>query len=230
VLGAHPLPTTPQRYGVVEPTPAALVDRRFPTVDRLPPPPDGAFHSTIGPITTAIRDRMGETYHDGCPVTLARLRYLTLTFRGFDGQAHTGELVVAARVAGDVVGAFRDLFASGFPIEEMRLPTTADLRAAPTGDGDDTAAFVCRAARGSTHWSSHARGLAIDLNPFQNPYTKGAVVLPELASAYVDRANVRPGMILPGGPATRAFAAIGWTWGGGWHSPVDRQHFSADGH
>jgi hypothetical protein len=37
-------------------------------------------------------------------------------------------------------------------------------------------------------------------------------------------------MIEPGDVVTQAFASVGWTWGGSWHDPVDRMHFSADGH
>jgi D-alanyl-D-alanine carboxypeptidase len=228
VLGAHPLPRRPDGFGEVRPTPAALRDRRRSTVDRLPPP-SGGFHATIGPITPAIRARMGTTWAPGCPVPLAQLRYVTVSFWGFDGRPHTGELVLNARVAEDVAGAFARIYAARFPIEEMRLPTSADLDAAPTGDGDDTAAFTCRAARKQTRWSAHAYGLAVDIDPFQNPYSRGDLVLPELASAYLDRSHPWPGIIRSGDAVTRAFAAVGWTWGGTWRRPVDRMHFSATG-
>jgi hypothetical protein len=228
VLGARPLPRRPDGFGQVLPTPAALRDRRLPTVDRLPPPRSG-FQATIGPITPAIRARMGRTWAPGCPVPLAQLRYVTVSFWGFDGRAHTGELVLNARVAEDVAGAFARIYAARFPIEAMRLPASADLDAAPTGDGDDTAAFTCRAARKQARWSAHAYGLAVDIDPFQNPYSRGDLVLPELAGAYLDRGHPWPGMIRPGDAVTRAFAAIGWTWGGTWKRPVDRMHFSATG-
>ncbi|MCL2614560.1 MAG: M15 family metallopeptidase [Nocardioidaceae bacterium] len=228
-LGAHPLPLRPDGYGVVRPTPRSLRVRRYRTADLLPPPADGRFHASIGPITPAIRRRMGRTWEPGCPVPLSGLRYLRMGFHGFDGLAHTGEMVVNARVATAVVSVFRRLFAARFPIEEMRLPTTADLDAHPTGDGNDTASMVCRDARGSTVLSAHAYGLAIDLDPFDNPYHRGDVVLPELASAYLDRSWVRPGMVEPGGVAVRAFAAIGWSWGGDWHSLKDYEHFTATG-
>jgi hypothetical protein len=128
-----------------------------------------------------------------------------------------------------VVRIFRTLFTRGFPLEEMRLPTTADLTAKPTGDGNNTAGFVCRAARGQTRFSAHAYGLAIDVNPFHNPYVKDDLVLPELASAYVDRSWVRPGMLLPRSAAVRAFTDAGWTWGGTFRRPKDYQHFSLTG-
>jgi hypothetical protein len=228
-VGARPLPLRPDGFGKVLPTPQELRVRRMPTRDLLAPPEDHRYHASIGPVTAPIRTRMGQSWSPRCPVGLRDLRYLTVTFRGFDGRSHTGELVVNRRVARDVVGVFRTLFRARFPIEEMRLPTTADLQAPPTGDGNDTAALVCRATRGQSTWSAHAYGLAIDLNPFMNPYHKGDLVLPELAGAYLDRSWRRPGMILPGGVATRAFARIAWTWGGSYNSLKDYMHFSEDG-
>ena len=228
-VGARPLPLRPDGFGKVLPTPAALRDRRLPTLDRLPPPPGGRFQSSIQPISPAVRARMGTTFRPGCPVGLTDLRYVRVSFRGFDGRAHTGELVVHRRVAADVVSVFARLYRARFPIEEMRLVTGADLTARPTGDGNNTAAFVCRAARQQTRLSAHAYGLAIDVDPFQNPYRRGDLVLPELASAYLDRDDRRPGMIRAGDVVTTAFAAIGWTWGGTWRSPKDLMHFSATG-
>jgi hypothetical protein len=228
-VGARPLPLRPDGFGQVLPTPPQLRNRRLPTVDRLPPPAGGRFRSAVRPIDPAVRARMGATWSPACPVRLADLRYLTVSFRGFDGRAHTGELVVNRRVADQVVSVFARLYRAAFPIEEMRLVTTADLEAHPTGDGNNTAAFVCRAARQQRRWSAHAYGLAVDVNPFQNPYARGDLVLPELASSYLDRGRARPGMIRPGDVVTSAFAAIGWTWGGTWRSPTDLMHFSATG-
>jgi hypothetical protein len=228
-VGAKPLPLRPDGFGEVLPTPRQLRVRLMPTRDLLPPPRDGRFHATVVPVSPVIRKRMGETWTPGCPVPLAGLRYLRVSFRGFDGRAHTGELVVSAAVARDVVTVFRKLFAASYPIEEMRLPTTADLDAPPTGDGNNTAAYVCRNTRGASTFSAHAYGVAIDVNPFMNPYRRGDLVLPELASAYLDRSWHRPGMILPGSVVRRAFAAVGWSWGGDFHSVSDLMHFSANG-
>lgn len=229
VVGAHPLTLRPDGFGVVLPTPKVLQVRALPTEDLLPPPVDGQFHASTTPITGALRQRMGATWRPGCPVPLTTLRYVTVVFRGFDGRPHTGELVVASRAAGSVVRAFRSLFAQGFPIEQMRLPTTADLTAPPTGDGNNTAAFVCRRARGQSRFSAHAYGLAIDVNPFQNPFVRDDLVLPELASAYRNRTWHRPGMLLAGSAAVRAFTDRGWTWGGTFRRPKDYQHMSLTG-
>ncbi|MDX6216036.1 MAG: hypothetical protein QOG99_1620 [Frankiales bacterium] len=229
VLGASPLPLRSDGFGQVLPTPRLLRDRHLQAADVLPAPPDGAFHWSQRTITSRIRQRMGSTYKAGCPTSLADLRYLTLVFRGFDSRAHTGELVVRKDAVPHVVAAFRRLFGLGFPLEEMRLPGTADMNEKPTGDGNDTASFVCRPARGQTRFSAHAYGLAVDVNPFQNPYVKGDLVLPELASAYRDRSWRRDGMFLAGSPAVRAFTDNGFTWGGTFSRPTDYQHMTLTG-
>jgi hypothetical protein len=37
------------------------------------------------------------------------------------------------------------------------------------------------------------------------------------------------GQLIVNGDAVRAFAAVGWRWGGAWTSLKDYQHFSANG-
>ena len=227
VVGAERLPLRPDGFGQVRPTPRPLVDRRLPTVDRLPTARGDRYRATVRKVPADVLAR--STWHGGCPVAVAELRYLTMSFRGFDGRTHTGEMIVNRTFADEVTRAFRLLYDARFPIEEMRVVDRPELDAPPTGDGNNTTAFVCRDAVGLRRWSAHALGLAVDVNPFHNPYRRGDLVLPELASSYVDRGRGRPGMILPGDVVVRAFAAIGWRWGGEWSDPVDLQHFSATG-
>ncbi|HEY7101187.1 MAG TPA: M15 family metallopeptidase [Mycobacteriales bacterium] len=226
-LGTRELPVGPAGWPAARVTPPELRDRRIVTVDYLAPPADGAFHATIDPVSPAVQRR--STWSARCPVALSDLRYVTVGFRGFDGRAHTGELIVHRSVAQDAVAVFAQLFAAGFPIERMRVTSPAEVTAPPTGDGNTTSAFVCRPVRGRTIWSAHAYGLAIDVDPFQNPYRSGQRVLPELATAYLDRGRKLPGMITAAGPVVAAFRSIGWTWGGGWSSPTDLMHFSSTG-
>jgi hypothetical protein len=196
-------------------------------VDDLPPPSGGDFRSTIRAVPADVLAR--STWARRCPVAAGDLRYVTVSYRGFDGLAHTGELLVHARAAKPLVTVFGKLFAEGFPIERMRVTSVAELTAPPTGDGNTTSAFACRPVRGRKAWSQHAYGLAVDVDPFQNPYHRGDVVLPELATSYLKRGDVRPGMIQAGGPVVRAFASVGWEWGGDYRSLKDFMHFSANG-
>jgi hypothetical protein len=226
-LGTRVLPTDSAGFGIATATPAGLVDRRIITTDELPPPADGAFHALVRPVPPAVAVR--STWTARCPVTLDDLRYVTVSFRGFDGRAHTGELMVHRQVADDVVTVFRRLFAAGYPIERMRITTLEEQSAPPTGDGNTTGAFNCRPSVGAARWSEHAYCRAVDVNPFQNPYVHGRLVLPELASAYADRGRVLPGMITRDGPVVTAFRSVGWDWGGSWHSAKDYMHFSVNG-
>lgn len=228
VVGAAPLPLRDDGLGQILPTPEVLVDRDLPTTSALAPATGDDFESSVAALDDEVIERMGETWQPGCPVPLDDLRYVTVGFWGFDGGHHTGELILHHEVAEDVVWVFEQLRDARFPIEEMRLITTADLEAPPTGDGNNTASFVCRPVRGGSSWSEHARGLAVDINPFHNPYQRGDLVLPELASSYLDREWHRPGMIQSGDVVTESFAAIGWHWGGDWSSP-DYMHFSSTG-
>jgi hypothetical protein len=227
-LGTRELPVGPAGYPAARPTPPDLLPRRIITTDYLPPPADGRFHAAIVPVPAAVQRR--STWSAACPVTVAELRYVTVGFRGFDGRVHTGELLVHRDVADDVVTVFSRLFAAGYPIEQMRVTSPAEAAAKPTGDGNTTGAFNCRPVRGSTVWSAHAYGKAVDVNPFVNPYRSGSRVIPELATAYLDRGLGLPGMITATGPVVAAFRAVGWTWGGSWTSPKDYMHFSSTGH
>ena len=96
-------------------------------------------------------------------------------------------------------------------------------------EADNTSAFNCRYVEGTTRWSEHAYGRAIDVNPIENPYVSRGRTSHPASVSYVDRSPRRPGMAYEGGLLVRAFDAIGWGWGGRWTSIKDYQHFSASG-
>jgi hypothetical protein len=145
-------------------------------------------------------------------------------------------MVVNASVADDIVSVFRAIFLARFPIHELHLthryrgPKHDD----PRDPRDFTASFNCRpavTARGPLdNWSQHAYGLAIDINPVENPYvTEDGYIRSIPARPYRDRSVQRKGMVLPGSGVVRAFAAVGWEWGGDWSHDKDYMHFSLTG-
>jgi hypothetical protein len=193
----------------------------------LPP-----YHAQVAPLSSAERAAMTPSvWRPGCPVPLSALRRVTLTYVGFDGRAHRGALVVDASVAAPVARAFGQLYAARFPIRRMQ-PIEAyhgsDFRSI---EADNTSAFNCRSATGSSHWSEHAYGRAIDLDPIENPYVSNGSTSHPASRRYVNRERVRnrPGVISDGGVVTRTFARIGWGWGGRWSGTRDYQHLSASG-
>ncbi|MDH3707037.1 MAG: M15 family metallopeptidase, partial [Acidimicrobiia bacterium] len=94
---------------------------------------------------------------------------------------------------------------------------------------NNTSAYNCRTVAGTSTWSQHAYGRAVDINPLVNPWVQGNVVDPPEGAPYVIRDPAVAGLIVPGDVVTGAFAAIGWGWGGTWTSTKDYQHFSATG-
>jgi hypothetical protein len=114
-------------------------------------------------------------------------------------------------------------FAAWLPVEAYGASDERSMRA------DNTSAFNGRFMMGSTVWSQHAYGRAIDVDPLENPEIDQGSVYPANATRYVDRTLGLPGMIVPGSLVVHAFAAVGWGWGGAWHSLKDYQHFSASG-
>ncbi len=196
--------------------------------------PEPSFHGgiqTIGP--TLRRELIGRNWHPGCPVPIEDLRVVTVDYWNFDGVVRSGPLVVNASVAADVRWVFGQLFDARFRISKIALP--ARYRPHHPIDwlatGDVTAAFNCRPVTGDPGvLSQHAYGLAIDINPLENPYVRGdGTVLRRAAAPFRDRSRNKRGMIHPGDVVVRSFAAIGWGWGGDWHSLKDYMHFSSTG-
>ena len=177
-----------------------------------------------------MRARMtGVSWHPRCPVSLDRLRLLRVSYWGFDGAERQGELVVSGSAAPALSRAFGQLFAARFPIRQMRVVDDFGGDDERSMLADNTSAFNCRQVPGSTVWSQHAYGLAVDINPFENPEVRGDAVDPPAAAAWADRTRTSPGMISHGGAVWQAFDEIGWSWGGDWRSLKDYQHFSANG-
>lgn len=187
------------------------------------------------PLPTAIRRELrGGTWRPGCPVPLGDLALLRFNHIGFDGEIHRGRLVINRSVASDVLDVFRTLFEAGFPLERVDLARPFRPNADPNTRRNVTAGFNCRPVitpeGPGTTFSQHAYGLAVDVNPLQNPYVAAdGSVRNRFARPYVDRAQDLPGMIHEGDVVVRAFARIGWSWGGRWTGARDHMHFSLTG-
>jgi D-alanyl-D-alanine carboxypeptidase len=211
---ASPSPAAP-------PTPA---ESATPT----PPPPFSASVGGLGVWRRAAMIKAG-AWSPRCPVSLDDLRLVTLTYWGFDERAHTGRLVCNRDAVTAIVGALRRLYDERYPIRRMVPVEAYGASDERSMEADNTSAFNGRFVEGSTVWSQHAYGRAIDVDPRENPEIKNGKVYPKNAGLYVDRTRGLPDMITSGDHVVRDFAAEGWGWGGFWHSLKDYQHFSATG-
>ena len=213
----------------VEPPARVTSTTLAPVTTSVPPSTTTTQPTFVGAIDVVDDARLHASWRAGCPVGVAELRLLTVSHWGFDGAVHRGEVVVHEQYAADVVEVFRSLFDARFALEQVRLVDEFGGDDDRSMAANNTSAFNCRAATGSSRWSEHAYGRAIDLNPIQNPYvTASGEVLPPEGSAFTVR-DGRSGMIVADGPVVAAFASIGWEWGGHWSSGKDYQHFSATG-
>jgi hypothetical protein len=198
-------------------------------VESAPPTSEPQFESAVELIGESLASEMrGVSWRPGCPVAISDLRRITMKHWGYDGQVHSGELVVHADVADDIVGVFAKLFDAGYPIRRMERIEHYGGDDEASMAADNTSAFNCRPITGGDAFSVHSWGKAVDINPVENPYVRGDVVLPESGRPFLDRSSSRPGVIVDGDVVVEAFAAIGFECGGDWTRLKDYQHFEAD--
>ncbi|MCL1842836.1 MAG: M15 family metallopeptidase [Defluviitaleaceae bacterium] len=167
----------------------------------------------------------GLSFRYYAPFTLDALRYLSISYVNFSGESRVGNLIVAAEIADEVLDIFREIYEARFPIYGMRLIDYYNALDYYSMAANNSHAFNFRYIANTRTLSRHAFGMAIDINPIQNPYVRGENVLPEAGRAYLDRDDIRPGMITRGDVVYTAFISRGWTWGGNWTSLRDYHHF-----
>ena len=178
----------------------------------------------------AVRSRVRYSWRRGCPVGPVELRLLRVDHWGLDGRVHRGELIVHRDHARRILVVLGKLFAARYPIQRLRLVDAYRASDDRSMAANNTSAFNCRRVSGSSRWSEHAFGRAIDVNPLRNPYvTSGGRVSPPAGRPYANRARRAAGMIHANDLVVRAFAAAGWRWGGYWAGSRDYQHFSSTG-
>jgi hypothetical protein len=198
-----------------------------------------SYQSSAAPLSAQVRAevRAGGSWHQGCPVALSDLRVLTVSHWGFDGRAHAGRLIVNRGAARPLARAFGKLYGLRFPIRHLRLADVYGPSRDRPRDGDVSGSFECRQAvpspctggSGTGTWSMHAYGLAVDLNPVENPYVGCGQSRDPAAQRYRDRSRHRRGMVTR--RVVDAFRSIGWGWGGSWIGDTkDYMHFSSTGH
>lgn len=189
---------------------------------------DGFYYE---PISNEIFKRIsGISYPVDCSVPLDDLRYLSLLYNDFNGDTQTGEMICNKTIAEDLLEIFYELYQNSYQIESIKLIDEYNGDDTASMLANNTSCFNYRVVEGTTRLSNHAKGLAIDLNPFYNPYITynkdGSInISPEGSEAYADRASAFPYKIDENDLAYKLFKEHGFTWGGNWNSVKDYQHF-----
>ena len=178
------------------------------------------------PIPPAVEARMrGVSYPENAEIKLDDLRYLKLSYIDFEGRPQVGEMVCNKAISDDLVTIFRELYEARYPIRSIRLIDDFGGDDDASMKADNTSCFNYRKKVGVRELSKHALGLAIDINPFENPYVRPSRVRPAEATAFADRTKDFPHKIDKDDLCYQLFRAHGFSWGGTWRSVQDYQHF-----
>jgi len=185
---------------------------------------------TKSEISDDVKKRItGLSYKKECTVPYEDLRYLVVTYVDFNGQDKNGEIICNKAIADDLLDIFRNLYNARYQIDKIRLVDEYGADDDLSCLDDNTSCFNFRTVEGSRNLSKHALGLAIDINPFYNPYVtypNGKIrITPPGSEVYADRSAAFPHKIDKNDLAYKEFTAHGFTWGGDWKTLKDYQHF-----
>lgn len=195
------------------------------------------FHGSVEPIPPeTAKNMLGHSWHDGCPLPLNSMSYLTVTYWGFDHKPHEGHLIILNILAGETLQIFQELYQFKFPIEKIVLPENYASKKNDwlsldwkSSEDDNTSGFLCRDDdQNPGKFSPHSYGIALDINPVYNPsFVTNNKVEPESGKKYFDRNLHHEGMINE--KVVAIFTKHGWKWGGYWtKDKLDYQHFQKD--
>ncbi|MCM1144135.1 MAG: M15 family metallopeptidase [Blautia sp.] len=165
-------------------------------------------------------------------VSYEELRYLSVLYYDFNGEAQTGELICNRGIVEDLVDIFYELYVNEYQIEKIRLIDEYQGDDTASMTDNNTSCFNYRVVDGTASLSKHALGCAIDINPFYNPYivfnrdgNGEDYISPAGSEIYADRSKDFPYKIDETDLCYKLFTEHGFTWGGNWNSCKDYQHF-----
>jgi hypothetical protein len=185
---------------------------------------------SISPVPNHLTEDMTRKniWNEKCPVAISRLKLLNLSYYDFEGNHHSdGKMIVIDTIAEKVLEVFKELHKRKFPIAKIKLMNDYNGDDELSMADNNTSAFICREVTGGGRISLHSYGVAIDVNPIQNPYISidnlQVKISPKEGANYINRTNIRPGMVEP---VVDVFTSNGFIiWGGSWNDPVDWMHF-----
>ncbi len=155
---------------------------------------------------------------------LQQMTLLDVEYWGFDSLLHRGQIVVNKAVAEDVAEVFEYIKQVKYPVFKV-VPVQFDLLGGDTSMDEmnySSSFFYRKMVGGSKSLSRHALGLAVDINPHENPYFNSRGDTIPKGKHYdplSPKALTRESLVV------KKFLSFGWTWGGNWSNPKDYMHF-----
>jgi hypothetical protein len=152
---------------------------------------------------------------------IKQLTLVDVEYYSFDSKLHNGQILINKRAVKDIKEIFEFIKFSRFPVAKVIPLVKYDWSDLESMNDNNTSAFNYRKVKGQKVLSAHSYGLAIDINPLQNPHIKGKLIQPPLGKYEAEK----PGTILRDSKLVSEFRKLGWEWGGRWRSSKDYQHF-----
>ena len=162
---------------------------------------------------------------DECPVQMDDLVLLEVPYKNFEGEVKKGEILVLRALQEEVQNIFVRLIEVDFRIYNISLINDFDGDDDKSMEANNSSSFNCRTIAGTNKYSKHSYGVAIDINPVQNPFiSEDGDVTPEGGKQFLNRDDIRMGMVTP--EVVKIFADNKFSiWGGNWDSIKDYHHF-----
>ena len=176
-------------------------------------------------ITEEMLGRMIATdvWNHDCPVKITDLVLLGIGYIDFANKEKEGQILVHKSVKDATLSIFGELYQIRFPIHQMETIENFQGDDEKSMKANNSSCFNFRKIAGTDKLSIHSYGLAIDINPKQNPYVTNGIIYPEDGASYLNRETQRPGMVEP---IVDIFKRNGFEiWGGEWKDPIDYHHF-----
>lgn len=191
-------------------------------------PPIPQFRSSIERIEGELKQEVIDNgiWTPAAPVPLEELRLIKVSHWDFNDEVRTGRMIVNQAWAAQLCTVFEKLYVAHFPIRSMDPVRHIKGSGEGIAAWDHTHSFRASSVNGG--WSMHAYGLAVDINPAENPWVRGSEVIPAVSVTFKDRSIAAQGMV--NDYVVQVFKSIGWKWGGDWTGSEDYMHFSSNGH
>lgn len=185
----------------------------------------GNYYSRSYELPLFLMEKMyGKSVEKGNKV-IGSLVAVDVAYRDFNNDVKVGTLIVNKSVDYEIQEIFREIYFSAFNIYQINPVSYFDGKDDISMKNNNSSAFNYRYIQGSKRLSNHSFGLALDINPVQNPFVKKGRVYPEEGEKYLDRSLSDKGLITEGSSVVKIFKKYGWTWGGDWKTSKDYQHF-----
>lgn len=150
-----------------------------------------------------------------------QLTIIDVEYFSFDNKLHRGQIVLNKKALKDIKEIFEIIREIKFPVNKVIPVRHYNWSDEASMNDNNSSCFNYRKVKGYKVLSAHSYGMAIDINPLQNPHVKGKIVTPASGKYDVKKA----GTILRDSRLVNEFRKRGWQWGGRWRSSQDYQHF-----